>query len=185
MKKYKTIEVSEYEQMLDEISASDSLDLETFDLLLYGGGGQDKNFYNRIKTNKNFELLWTGWPGPKWLSILSFIPGQAGLLKILDKKEFKEVYYELAAHSVSDVIYVPKGLTEEIVSEAKQKTWRSNFEKIINNEPNSFFLTSEADETISENGNEMYFYDYYLGSDLDNRLKGIIEGKNKRKHNKK
>ncbi|MCB0632837.1 MAG: hypothetical protein R2824_05285 [Saprospiraceae bacterium] len=183
MKKYKTIEVSDYELMLKEISNADSLNLESSDLLLYGSGGQDRGFYRNLKTNKNCELLWTGWSGPKWSSIFSFIPGQAGLVKILDKRAFEDLYYELAVHSVSDVIYIPKKLTEQVTIEVRKKTWRANFEKFINKEPNSFLLTSEADETINKNGKEMYFYDYFLGANLDGILKEIIERKNKRTHN--
>ncbi|WP_161889307.1 hypothetical protein [Pontibacter russatus] len=43
MRKYKTIEVEDFEKMLEEISNSKSIDLINFDLLIYGGGGQDKN----------------------------------------------------------------------------------------------------------------------------------------------
>ncbi|OEJ99917.1 hypothetical protein [Roseivirga misakiensis] len=179
MRKYKTIKVSDYELMLNRISNADSLDLETHDLLLYGSGGQDRNFYRYIEANKNCELLWTGWSGPKWSSIFSFIPGQAGLLKLLDKREFKSIYYELAASSVSDAIYLPRKQTKKIVIEAQNKTWRSNFAKLLNNEPHSFLLTSEADETVNKNGDEMYFYDYFLGSNLDSTLKEIIRGKKK------
>lgn len=44
MKKYKLIEVSEYERMLNELSNSESIDLENFDLLIYGSGGKTRNF---------------------------------------------------------------------------------------------------------------------------------------------
>lgn len=51
MRKYKTIEVKDYEQMLKEISVSKSIDLENFDLLIYSGGGQGKRYYSDLKTN--------------------------------------------------------------------------------------------------------------------------------------
>ena len=65
MRKYKTIEISDYAAMLKEISNADSLNLAAFDLLLYGGGGQDKNFYKNLNSKNSCELLWTGWSGPK------------------------------------------------------------------------------------------------------------------------
>ena len=43
MKKFKTIEISEYEEMLKEISISKDIELDNYDLLIYGGGGQNKN----------------------------------------------------------------------------------------------------------------------------------------------
>jgi hypothetical protein len=175
MGRYKTIEVSDYELMLNEISEAGSLNLESNDLLLYGGGGQDSNFYREIAANKNCELLWTGWSGPKWTSIFSFIPGQAGLIKILEVKEFGELYYRLAAHSVSNVIYLPKNLTRVVTSEVEKRTWQANFEKFITNDSNSFLITSEAEETINQNEEEKYLYDYVFGGQLDKELKEIIE----------
>jgi hypothetical protein len=126
MRKHKTIEVKEYEQMVKAISNSNLIALEDFDLLLYGGGGRDKKFYLDLKGNTKCEVLWTGWSGPKWSSLFSFIPGQAGLIKVLEMNLFEELYYELAAHSVSDVIYVPKELTQEIVTEVKEKNNKHN-----------------------------------------------------------
>jgi hypothetical protein len=177
MRTYKTIEVKQYEEMLKAIGRSNLIAFENFELLLYGGGGQDKKFYSDLRQNTKCEVLWTGWSGPKWSSIFSFIPGQAGLIKVLDMNVFEELYYELAAHSVSDVIYVPKELSQEIIADVKEKTWRANFESFVKRVPNSFVLTSEADETVEENGKEMYFYDYAFGSELSHLLRDIIERK--------
>ncbi len=179
MKKYKTIEVNAYEEMLKQISISNELDFENYDLLIYGGGGQDRKFYTELKTNPKYELLWTGWAGPKWTKFLSFIPGQSGLIKILEQSSFYELYYELAANSVSDVIYIKKELTEKLTEEVKNKTWKMNFESFTEKEPNSFVLTSEADETIKENGKEKFLYNYTIGSGLNQSLKNMITRKNK------
>ncbi|MDN5216023.1 hypothetical protein QQ020_28350 [Fulvivirgaceae bacterium BMA12] len=181
MRKYKTIEVRDYEEMLKEINISEFIDLNNHDLLIYGGGGQDRKFYSDLKTNPKCEVLWTGWSGPKWSAIFSFVPGQAGLVKILEQSAFKDIYYELAAHSVSDVIYVPKDLTESVQVEASERTWRARFESFTEKAPNSFLLTSEADETVIEDGKEMYFYDYYFGSEIIQGLRNIIERKNQNK----
>ena len=43
--KYKEIEVSRLNDILCFLSTSNELDLETFDILIYGGGGQSKKFY--------------------------------------------------------------------------------------------------------------------------------------------
>jgi hypothetical protein len=177
MRKYKTIEVKEYEEMLTAIASSNLIALENFDLLLYGGGGQGKKLYSELRRNTKCEVLWTGWSGPKWSSIFSFIPGQAGLIKVLDMNIFRKLYYELATHSVSDVIYVPKESTREIIEEVKEKTWRANFQSFIKRTPNSFLLTSEADETVRENGKEMYFYDYAFGYQLSHLVRDLIERK--------
>lgn len=184
MRKYKTIEVKDYEQMLEEISTSKSIDLDNFDLLIYGAGGQNKKYYSDLKRNAKCEVLWTGWSGPKWTSILSFIPGQAGLIKIKEQEAFKEMYYELAAYSVSDAIYIPKSYTGPVLNEVRIKNWKAKFYKFIDIAPSSFVLTSEADEVIEEEGRDMYLYDYYIGSEVNPFLIEIIKRrKEKRKHN--
>ncbi len=175
--KFKTIAVSEFELMLNEIVHAKALDLASCDLLVYGGGGMDNSFYRNLVKNKSYELLWTGWSGPKWSSIFSFIPGQAGLVKIDNPSELIELYLDLAAYSVSEIIYLPKILTEKVTTEIREKTWLANFEKFVKNEPNSFLLTSETDETINENGTEKYLYDYLIGDQLNSALKDIIERK--------
>lgn len=174
MKKYKLIEIKEYEKMLEEISLSESIDLNNYDLLLYGGGGQSKSFYRNLQQNSDCQVLWTGWFGPKWSSIFSFIPGQAGLIKVVKQQAFKELYYNLAANSVSEVLYVPKSLTPEIVDDVRKKNWKIKFEKFINKAPESFLLTSEADEAVDEKGKEMYFIDYCFGEKASTVLKDIV-----------
>jgi hypothetical protein len=66
-------------------------------------------------------------------------------------------------------------LTKVVTSEVAKRTWQTNFEKFITNDSNSFLLTSEAEETINQNEEEKYFYDYVFGGQLDNELKEIIE----------
>lgn len=118
MGKYKEIEVEKYEVMLEKLSKTKLLDLKNFDLLIFGGGGQDKKFYRELKNNEKCEILWSGNLGPKWLSILFFfIPGQGGIIKIKDQTFFGDLYYELAAQSVSEVCYFPKNKSKELINE--------------------------------------------------------------------
>jgi hypothetical protein len=53
----------------------------------------------------------------------------------------------------------------------------SKSSSFIKGTPNSFLFTSEADDTIEENGKEMYFYDYVIGPDLSDPLRDLIERK--------
>ena len=132
---------------------------------------QDMKFFGRVGQDQNGQ------------KILSFIPGQAGLVRILEQSSFHELYYELAAYSVSEAIYIRKELTEELTAQVKNKTWRMNFESFTEKELKSFVLTSEADETITENGREKYYYNYVFGPELNKSLKNIITRKNKTPHN--
>src|SRR5688500_16798491 len=98
---HKEIEVSELNAILSFLTTSTEIDLENFDFLIYGGGGQGKKFYRDLAKDKELEILWTGWSGPKWTSFLSFIPGQAGLIKLLKQSRLKTLFEDLAALNVS------------------------------------------------------------------------------------
>ncbi|MCK7590745.1 hypothetical protein M0G43_09180 [Subsaxibacter sp. CAU 1640] len=178
MNKYKTIEVNDYEKMLKEISATNALDFEKHDLFIFGSGGQDRKFYSELRTNPKYEVLWSGWSGPKWTKFLSFIPGQAGLVRILDQSSFYELYNELAVYSVSDAIYLRKQLTDELTQQVKNKTSSINFESFLENEPISSVLTSETNDTLIENGKEKFLYEYIFGRELNQSLKNMIRRKN-------
>lgn len=177
MGSYQFISVSEYEAMLDEFANSPAIDLNSHDLLLYGGGGQDRSFYPELAKDPRVDLLWTGWPGPKWTRFLSFIPGEGGLLRLKDLNWFKELYYELAANSVSEFMYVPKAISSEIVHIAHRKASHSTFEPLIRTTAGALHVNSEADEAIPQNGEAMYFYNYCFGPEADAALMKIITRK--------
>lgn len=50
MKKFKTIEISEYEKMLKEISTSKDIKLDNYDLLIYGGRRAKQKFLCSFKS---------------------------------------------------------------------------------------------------------------------------------------
>ena len=176
MKKFKTIEVNDYEEMLREISTSIEIDLDNYSLLIFGSG-QNKKFFSELKSNPNYEVLWSGWFGPKWTRIFSFIPGQAGLVRVLKQEAFYELYHEMAAYSVSDVIYIEKAFMEELVNQVKTNAWRVNFESFTKKDTRAFVLTSEANDSITKNGKEMFYYNYEFGFDLNQLIKDIITRK--------
>ena len=69
MSKYKTIEISEYEKMLKEISITNEIDNDNYDLVIYGSGGQDRKFYTELKNNPKYGMYVNRsarnpWPAP-------------------------------------------------------------------------------------------------------------------------
>ena len=83
---------------LPNLAAIDSAD---HSILINGMGGQPRSFYNNLKHNKSVELLWTGWSSNVWWTyLLSFIPGQAGLTKVIDRKQLDNLYLDIGAQSM-------------------------------------------------------------------------------------
>jgi hypothetical protein len=172
--RYKEIPVAEMELILQTLSTPDVLDLTDYDLLVYGGGGQSKSYYKALRNDPEVEILWTGWSGGKWTSLLSFIPGEAGLVKVLNQNRLKSLFEDLASHSVSDLYYVPKELTEKIKGAVISRPSSHRAEKILENETRFFYLQAELDETVITNGKECYLFDIVVGADLPQDLKVLF-----------
>jgi hypothetical protein len=172
--RYKEISVTKSESILMVLSTPGSLKLDDYDLLIYGGGGQSKSFYNNLSKDPGVEILWTGWSGPKWSSFLSFIPGQAGLLKVLKQDRLKTLYEDLASHSVSDLYYVPKALTEKIRQAVVVAPSSHDSKQILESEKSFVFLQCEMDETVMSNGEENYFFNIAIGPKLPDPVKAFF-----------
>lgn len=171
---YRKISVVKLESILKALSIPGTLDLTRYDLLIYGGGGQSRSYYNNLRGDPEVEILWTSWCGPKWTSFLSFIPGQAGLVKVLKPSRLKPLFEDLASHSVSDLYYIPKPLTVKIHNEVSKRPTSHNSKKILENEVSFLHLQCEMDQTVITNGEECYLFNVTMGSDLSGDLKALF-----------
>jgi hypothetical protein len=174
LSRYKEIPVADMHLMLQSLSTAGVLDLAGYDLLVYGGGGQSKAYYHELRNDPEVEILWTGWSGSKWTSFLSFIPGEAGLVKVLNESRLKSLFEDMASHSVSDLYYVPKELTEKIKQEVVSRPSSHCAEKILENETSFLYLQAEMDKTVITNGEECYLFDIAIGSNLPHDLKVLF-----------
>jgi hypothetical protein len=172
--RYKEISVTKLESILMVLSTPGNLSLDDYDLLIYGGGGQSKSFYNNLSKDPGVEILWTGWSGPKWSSFLSFIPGQAGLLKVLKQDRLKTLYEDLASHSVSDLYYVPKALSEKIKQSVMTAPSSHDSKKTLENEMSFIYIQCEMDETVVSNGVENFLIDIAMGPELSQEVKALF-----------
>lgn len=171
---YKEIEVSKLNDILSFLATSTVIDLESFDFLIYGGGGQSKKFYRDLAIDKELEILWTGWCGPRWTSILSFIPGQAGLIRLLKQDRLKTLFEELAAASVSYLCYVPKTLTGIIKKDIENSAYSHNLLKILENQGQFLFIQAEMDDTITRKSKEYYLFDYGIGANTQQEIQNLF-----------
>jgi hypothetical protein len=172
--KYQEISVIKLESILEALSTPGMLNLTCCDLLIYGGGGQSRSYYNRLRSDPEVEILWTGWCGPKWTSFLSFIPGQAGLVKVLKPDRIKPLFEDLASHSVSGLYYIPKQLTEKVQNVVSKYPASHDPKNLLENEISFLFMQCEMDETVTTNGEECYLFDVAMGSELSSDLKALF-----------
>lgn len=171
---YKEIEVSKLDNILSFLAASAKLDLQNFDILIYGGGGQSKQFYRGLAMDNDVEILWTGWPGPRWTSFLSFIPGQAGLIRLLKQERLKTLYEELAALSASYLCYVPKPLTLGIKTDLEQSPFSHNPMKVLESQDDFLWIQAEMDDTITRKSRQYYLFDYLIGAKSNPEIQNLF-----------
>lgn len=85
-------------------------------VLIHGMGGQPRSFYSDLRHNKSVELLWTGWSSNVWWTyLLSFIPGQASLSKVLDRTKVDTLYIDIGAQSMCGLFFIPNDKMKSVL----------------------------------------------------------------------
>jgi hypothetical protein len=146
----------------------------THSVLIHGMGGQPRSFYKKLRNNKSVELLWTGWFSNIWWTYLfSFIPGQAGLTKVLELAQLYKLYLEIGGQSMCGLYFIPNGKVKSILEKIiKDRT--PDIEDLLENETNYFLLTIDFDSYGSDRHSEIYYRKLVTGNDLDEKIKWIL-----------
>lgn len=149
-----------------------------FSILVFGQGSQTRNFYRNLRNDSDVELFWTGWSGPKWMWIISFIPSQAGILEIKNIDRLKELYENVGELSYCGLYFLPKNKATELVKAIKSNHWEFQTQKkiieILKNENNFFTLNTVFDYHGGERDRELYHIDLNYGKNLNENIKRIL-----------
>ena len=145
-------------------------------ILIHGMGGQTRGFYRNLKQKTSIKLLWTDWCGKSWWSyIFSFIPGQTGLIKVLDKKQLDTLYIETGIRSMCGLYFIPNNKVDCILEEVKKKKVNDNLEKILENEKNYFLLIVDFDYFGGEKDGQITYIEIIIGDNLDEEIKQTLK----------
>lgn len=149
-----------------------------FSILIFGQGSQTRSFYRNLRNDSDVELFWTGWSGPKWMRIISFIPGQAGILEIKNIDRLKELYENVGELSYCGLYYLPKNKATELVKAIKSNHWEFQTQKkiveILKEETDFFTLNTVFDYHGGERDGELYHIDLNYGENLNENIKRIL-----------
>jgi len=138
-------------------------------ILIHGMGGKPRSFYNDLKQNKSIEILWTGWSSNVWwTNLLSFIPGQAGLTKVLDRTQLDKLFFDIGAQSMCGLYFMPNSKVETILSKVKNNG-TLGIEDFSEYESDYFLLTVDFDFESK------YYFEIIIGSDLDKEIKMVFK----------
>jgi hypothetical protein len=143
-----------------------SLTNDKYQILIYGQGGRPKSFYRKLKSETDIELLWTGWSGPKWTLIFSFIPGQSVLIRLKNKKRLKEFYNDIGAQSFCGLCFVDKDGENEIIRRITIKDEKEIYELIETSESN-FMVNIDFDYHGGQKDGEIVYKIAYVGQKVD------------------
>jgi|GEM_PF-1427204 len=166
------ITVDLMEDIIESLPNLKALRSTSHSILIHGMGGQTRSFYNALRKNRNVELLWTGWSSNVWWTyLLSFIPGQAGLIKVIDLRQLDTFFFDIGQNSMCGLYFIPNSTVDKIVEEVKKKNGNGNFENIFKNEKNYFLLTVDIDFQGGHKTGEIFYRELIMGENLDTEIK--------------
>ena len=143
-------------------------------ILIHGMGGKPRSFYNELRHNKSIELLWTGWSSKVWWSyLLSFIPGQAGLTKVIDRTQLDNLYIDIGVQSMCGLYFIPNDKVKSVLAKVIMER-TPDIKDILENETNYFLLIIDFDYLGGDRDGEIYYRQLIIGSDLNEKIKWTL-----------
>jgi hypothetical protein len=171
---YLEIPAARFNKILDRLSDPEMVYLTSFDLLILSREGQSAPFYDELRDNQDFEVLWTGWLGPAWTSFLSFVTGHAGLVKILKPEKLRPLFEKLSETGVADIYYVPKTLTALLTEKISSR--KGTFSDLLEWEPEYVHLSAQQDDIVQEGIDCYFLYEYHFGPETAAVLRTVFTG---------
>lgn len=166
------IDFETVDKILDELTDF-SISNDKYQILIYGQGSQPRSFYKNLKSEKDIEVIWTGWSGPTWTLIFSFIPGQSGLVKLKNKKRLKEFYNDIGAQSYCGLCFVDKITEEEIIRRVTNND-KKEIHDLIENSQDNFMLDIDFDYHGEQRDGEVVYKIAFLGQKVDLRIEKLL-----------
>ena len=168
------IETDLIESIIEELPNINDIHSTEHSLLIHGMGGQPRNFYRNLRTSTELELLWTGWSSNVWWTyLLSFIPGQAGLTKVLNRHNIDKHFMKIGAQSMCGLYFIPNELVNSVLEEVEKKR-TTDIEHLLNGYANFFTLTIDFDYHGGERDREIFYHELTLGDGLSNELERTL-----------
>lgn len=169
------IKIDVMEDIIKELPKLSAIHATTHSILIHGMGGKPRSFYRTLDQNKSVELLWTGWSSNVWWTfLLSFIPGQAGLMKVLNRKQLDELYLDIGGQSMCGLYFIPNDKILWVLDKVKKE--RTPFiGKLLEDEKNYFLLTVDFDFHGGKRDGEVYYCHLLMGEKLDSEINTVFQ----------
>lgn len=173
-----TIKASVFNLVFDELQKLNELRNDQYSLLILGGGHQTKQFYKNLGKDHDVELLWRGWSGPKWSKIFSFIPGQAGLIRVKNIDRLHELHDAIGERSTCRLYFLPRKKSSLIIDAIRSNYWRMvdpKHNNDINESLKDYFVLETFYDISQENtAQDLYRIKIEYGEKIDQNIKNVL-----------
>jgi len=144
-------------------------------ILIHGMGGKPRSFYNNLRKSNLVEIMWTGWcSSNRWTYLLSFISGQAGLVKVHDRKQLESLYLDIGGLSMCGLYFVPNHVVNCVLEEVERNR-PTDISFLLEGVQDFFLLTVDFDYHGGEKDGEVYYRKLSIGSALDDSVKSALK----------
>lgn len=158
---------------LPEVAAFNNPD---YIVLIHCMGGQTSGYFRNLWKNDEVKVLWHGWFTRTWWTyFLWFIPGQAGLVKVLDRSKTYDWYEEIGGLSFCGLYFVPCELETKILDAIRNDKYRDLKPEIFRDEKNYFLLSVDFDMHGGERDGEIVYRELIAGDELDADMEALLK----------
>ena len=141
------------------------------DIIIHGQGSQTRSFYKQLRLDKDIELIWTAWCGPWWTLPLSFIPGQAGLVRLKNRKRLKEIFLLIGEMSFCSVYFLSRNNSERVITNITTKRKAAETAKeIVEKSKNDLIVEFDLDYHGGQRDGEIAFARIVTGTEISERF---------------
>ena len=172
MKHQTEIEYDKIDAILDKLTDYATAN-DRYQILIHGQGAQPRSFYNKLQMERDIDLIWTGWSGPKWTVIFSFIPGQSGLIRLKNKTRLKNLFYEIGEQSYCGLYFVDKKAEQEIIDIVTKKK-KGKISDLIEESVDNFMLDVYFDYHGGQRDGEVVYKITYTGQKVDTEIVNLL-----------
>jgi hypothetical protein len=168
------ISIAKMEKIIVTLPSLPTFFSQKHTVLIHGMGGQTKLFYRTLRTEKSLDLLWTDFSSNSWWTfLLSFVPGQSGLVQVIDRHRIDSLFLDIGSQSTAGLYFVPNHKTNEILKDVVQNRDQADIASILTEENDYFLLTVNFDTEYEVNSDKFY-RQFIYGDNLNSEIRDVL-----------
>lgn len=142
--------VEDVDQVLNGISGCQALLNGGYCCYIYGMGGQTKDFYKKIASEKGVVVIWHDSIVTGWARIIkNVVPSVAGLLKLESLENLRSLFYSVCGSSMAGIYFMHSEMEQAFIKLVQSKVDLDKIDAFVTNNPASLIYTLDANNASS------------------------------------